>query len=127
MSEQFKATHKIVDTTGEGGEDILVMAFPGSDGPEEGYLLYTKLEWEVECDVDYTMDADGSLQFQGQPACLLGKKLVKLSPPSLHDYRSGDFIRVASPAELKASKEAAEHDGGAGVIEVDGRACYVVD
>ena len=44
---------------------------------------------------------------------------------SLHDYQTGELIRAATPEEMSASVEAAEHDGGAGVIEVDGRSCYV--
>lgn len=39
---------------------------------------------------------------------------------TLHDYKSGDIIRTATPAEIKASRDA----GPEGVIEVDGRACY---
>lgn len=49
---------------------------------------------------------------------------VDTALPVLHDYQSGRQIRNATPEELAASIEAAEHDGGAGVIEVDGRACY---
>jgi hypothetical protein len=38
--------------------------------------------------------------------------------PTLHDYETGEVIRRATAAELKASKEAAFRDGGAGVITV---------
>lgn len=38
--------------------------------------------------------------------------------PTLHDYETGEVIRHATAAELKASKEAAFRDGGAGVITV---------
>lgn len=38
--------------------------------------------------------------------------------PTLHDYRTGEIIRNATAAELKASREAALRDGGAGVIPV---------
>ena len=44
----------------------------------------------------------------------------------LTDYGTGEFIRQATAEEYKASVEQAKHDGGAGVIEVDGRSCYVV-
>ena len=44
--------------------------------------------------------------------------------PRLTDYRTGEDIRTATSEEVEASKAAAETDGGAGVIEVDGRACY---
>lgn len=47
--------------------------------------------------------------------------------PTLHDYQTGDVLRPATTAELEASKDAATRDGGAGVILVDGRSCYVQD
>ena len=45
----------------------------------------------------------------------------------LHDYETGDFLRPATSAEAAESRAAAALDGGAGVIRVDGRRCYVVD
>jgi hypothetical protein len=45
--------------------------------------------------------------------------------PTLNDYKTGEVIRPATPEEARASAEAAERDGGAGVIEVDGRSCFV--
>jgi hypothetical protein len=45
----------------------------------------------------------------------------------LHDYATGDVIRPATHAEHDASSVAARDDRGAGVILVDGRACYVPD
>jgi hypothetical protein len=45
----------------------------------------------------------------------------------LVDYESGDTIRQAAKIEAAESREAAAHDGGAGVILVDGRRCYVED
>jgi hypothetical protein len=44
---------------------------------------------------------------------------------SLCDYGTGEFIRAATPNELHASIVAARGDGGAGVILVDGRRCFV--
>jgi hypothetical protein len=44
---------------------------------------------------------------------------------SLHDYKSGEFLRFATLQELSASIEAAKTDGGAGVIVLDGRSVYV--
>ena len=44
---------------------------------------------------------------------------------TLHDYKTGEAIRPATAAELAASIEAAKTDGGAGVITVDGKSCYV--
>ena len=43
----------------------------------------------------------------------------------LMDYETGDAIRLATAEEAVASEEAATRDGGAGVILVDGRRCYV--
>jgi len=45
----------------------------------------------------------------------------------LIDYRTGDVIREATQTEYDASVDAAQHDGGHGVISVDGRSCYVVE
>ena len=45
--------------------------------------------------------------------------------PTLHRYEDGEELRDATPAELAESVEAARHDGGAGVIRVDGVRCYV--
>jgi len=45
--------------------------------------------------------------------------------PTLHRYDTGEELRDATPAELAESVEAARHDGGAGVIRVDGVRCYV--
>lgn len=47
--------------------------------------------------------------------------------PMLHDYYTAKEIRPATAEEREDSIEAAKHDGGAGVISVDGRSCYVVD
>ena len=44
---------------------------------------------------------------------------------TLHDYATGEALRPATAEELAASVAAAETDGGSGVIEVDGRRCYV--
>lgn len=44
---------------------------------------------------------------------------------ALHNYQTGDFIREATEAEYRASVAAADLDGGAGVIEVDGVGCWV--
>lgn len=43
---------------------------------------------------------------------------------TLYNYETGRAIRQATEAEIAASIEAAKHDGGAGVILVDGVACY---
>lgn len=43
----------------------------------------------------------------------------------LMDYETAERIREATPEELAASIAAAERDGGAGVIMVDDRKCYV--
>jgi len=45
----------------------------------------------------------------------------------LHDYATGDVIREATFDECLRSVRAATSDGGAGVIEVDGKSCYVAE
>ena len=50
-----------------------------------------------------------------------------LAGPWLYDYRTGEPIRPATAEEQARSQAAAEEDGGAGVIEVNGRDCYVLD
>ena len=44
---------------------------------------------------------------------------------TLYDYSTGEELRPATAEEQAASEQAAETDGGHGVIEVDGRSCYV--
>ena len=51
---------------------------------------------------------------------------VEVAPGALHDYEGGDYLRPATSAEAAESIAAARADGGAGVIAVDGRRCYVV-
>lgn len=43
---------------------------------------------------------------------------------TLYNYETGAAIRQATDAEIAASVEASKHDGGAGVILVDGVPCY---
>ena len=58
------------------------------------------------------------------PEADLGKRFVRNG--DLHDYRTGAFIRAATPAELVESFWAAEEDGGVGAFKLDdGRAVYV--
>lgn len=68
-------------------------------------------DYESEFDEDYESELDEASGDHGD----------------LMDYKSGERIRAASKAEQRASKAAARSDGGAGVIKVDGRSCYVED
>lgn len=43
----------------------------------------------------------------------------------LCDYETGESIRPATADEAVSSRAAARVDGGAGIIRVDGRRCYV--
>jgi len=43
----------------------------------------------------------------------------------LCDYDDASRIRPATEEEARESRDAAQSDGGAGVIRVDGRRCYV--
>jgi len=58
------------------------------------------------------------------PTC---SRLVALSPPTLMDYYTAEDIRPATRNELRESLAAAEIDGGAGVIDVAGNPCYVIE
>jgi len=42
----------------------------------------------------------------------------------LYDYETGEIIRIATLREVSSSVAAARHDGGRGVIKVDGRSVY---
>lgn len=50
---------------------------------------------------------------------------LKTQPGTLHDYSTGEYLRDATQEETDESIAAARTDGGAGVILVDGRSCYV--
>lgn len=45
----------------------------------------------------------------------------------LYTYETAEYLRPATAAELAESIAAARHDGGAGVIIVDGVRCYAVE
>jgi hypothetical protein len=44
----------------------------------------------------------------------------------LYAYETGEFIRSATFEEYRESVEQAIHDGGCGVIDVDGMRCFVL-
>lgn len=46
---------------------------------------------------------------------------------SLHDYQSGEFIRPATKEEREQSDREVAAGRHEGVIDVDGRSCYVQD
>ncbi|MCS6287745.1 MAG: hypothetical protein H8K10_02065 [Nitrospira sp.] len=52
---------------------------------------------------------------------------INTSLPILYRYADAQALRNATAQELEASIEAATHDGGAGVITVEGVDCYVVE
>lgn len=52
---------------------------------------------------------------------------IDMSKPVLYRQSDAVAIRNATEAELQESIAAAEHDGGAGAIEVDGIDCYVLE
>lgn len=56
---------------------------------------------------------------------LVNASQIDMSKPVLYAYDTAEEIRNATAEELAASIEASKHDGGAGVIEVDGVSCYV--
>jgi hypothetical protein len=44
---------------------------------------------------------------------------------TLHNYKTGEILRLATTEEWAASVDAALHDGGRGVIDIDGQPVYV--
>lgn len=52
-------------------------------------------------------------------------RVTLVEPGMLCDYDTADVLRRATREELIACLAAARTDGGAGVILVDGRRCYV--
>ncbi len=46
--------------------------------------------------------------------------------PMLHDYETGEPVRPATLREHAKSVVQARRDGGRGVVEIHGRACYVL-
>lgn len=53
------------------------------------------------------------------------KTQIDMSKPVVYHYSDATALRNATAEELAASIQAAERDGGAGVIELDGVDCYV--
>lgn len=47
--------------------------------------------------------------------------------PHLYLSATGEALREATPEELSASEQAAERDGGTGIIFVEGFRCYALD
>lgn len=48
-----------------------------------------------------------------------------MAPGLLCDYETGETIREATEQETRESIAQAARDGGAGVLQVGGRSCYV--
>lgn len=53
------------------------------------------------------------------------ERLAQTRPGALLDYRTGGYLREATAAETVESEDQAHRDGGAGIIMVDGRRCFV--
>lgn len=51
-------------------------------------------------------------------------EVATASEYELYDYETGDYIRPATVEEYEASVAAAEIDGGAGAIRIDGRRVF---
>jgi hypothetical protein len=68
-----------------------------------------------------------ALKFSAMLPSYISMNEINASKPVMYDYSTGEEIREATAEELEESKEAAKHDGGAGVITVDGRDVYVIE
>ena len=75
--------------------------------------------WELQSDVP-----DSELEEAVWTAASAWADLRTAPYAWLYDYDTAERIRPATADELAASIAAAERDGGAGVIEIDGRRCY---
>lgn len=64
-------------------------------------------------------------EYAGEITSAAEDQLPELPTGTLRDYRTGAAIRPATLAEIDASREADKYDGGRGVIDVNGVACYV--
>jgi hypothetical protein len=62
-----------------------------------------------------------ALKFSARLPFYISMNKMNTSKPVMYDYDTGEKIRQATAEELEQSIEAAKHDGGAGVITVDGR------
>jgi hypothetical protein len=92
----------------------------------DGYLSYQGVECDPSCTFWGLTEEDSVvLSPTGEIAIYSPPGLLWRAAGDLHDYETGDVLRAASPAEARSSEEAATADGGAGVIKVEGRSCYV--
>jgi len=96
-----------------------------------GDLASARANLEAAADLEYDLtgsaDVVGRLIVADEPAPPTTRTGEAPSAPTLHAYDTGEELRDATGEELAASVEAARHDGGAGVIRVDGVRCYVAD
>ena len=101
-----------ITTKRKGRTEAQVQRLLKLDGCDKGYHLANGAGVCVDCGAD-ARETDRR-RMAGEPP--LG---------TVHDYKTGDPIRMATAEELAASQAAAELDGGVGAVEIDGEACYV--
>lgn len=85
-------------------------------------------EGETPADALDAMARDAGYKSQADAAAVAGPftgTVVEVTSAALCDYETGATIREATEQETSDSIAQAERDGGAGVILVDGRRCYV--
>ncbi len=124
------------------GASYVVSSRPGhQDAVEIDGRMVGRCAWTVETTdaaaLELALDADSDvLEYtdMGPAACHkhsdccehpdLGLACAE-SNGYLCDYHTSDRIRPATSIEAAASRDAASRDGGAGVIAINGRSCYV--
>lgn len=86
-------------------------------------------EGETPADTLDAMARDAGYASQADVTETLGEPfdgtVIELPEATLCDYETGEAIREATQAEQTESAAQAKLDGGAGVITVGGRSCYV--
>lgn len=93
-------------------------------GDDQGELFRRAYELDADIFQDWQNESTTIGFSDGSWVDVCGSD-VYASGPYLIDYATGDAIREATEQEFHASMEAAQHDGGAGVIDVDGRLVFV--
>lgn len=96
------------------------------DPQQQGEQWPDPIAWDGRPLLEQASDMLPLLDGQGDEADDIASR-IRDELPTLHDRDTGEAIRPATAAELAASIEAAQTDGGAGIISVGGRRCYVME
>lgn len=144
MASEYEAQQKSTDMgrwarvehPSEASEDVIVLALYVDRASAEGELSQPPYAaapqsampvWYAD-NIARRRPAPGERCPTYQGHVLAPRATESTSPHGrLVDYNTTAIIRAATAEEQRASQEQAKRDGGAGVIDVDGRRCYVED